>query len=48
MEIVDGLHKMQASMKRPATKTASAKLPSKKKSKYMGLKGAKLVAAVGG
>lgn len=48
MEIVDGLHKMQASMKRPATKTASAKLPLKKGKKYLPLSRGKLIAAVGG
>lgn len=46
MEVVDGLHKMQASMKRPATKTAAAK-PKKASKKYFG-SGARLIAAIGG
>lgn len=46
MEIVDGLHKIQASMKRPATKTASAG-PKKALKKYTRSK-AGLIAAVGG
>lgn len=48
MEIVDGLHKMQASMKRPATKTAASKLPQGKGKKYLPSKRGKLIAAVGG
>lgn len=47
MEVVDGLHKMQASMKRPATKTAAAQPPKKASKKYFGSR-AKLIAAVGG
>jgi hypothetical protein len=48
MEIVDGLGKMQASMKRPATKTAAAQKPLSKGKKYLPAKGAKLIAMVGG
>lgn len=49
MEVCDGLHKMQASMKRPSTKTAAAPaLPLKKGKKYLPSKAGKLIATIGG
>lgn len=47
MEVCDGLHKLQASAKRPSTKTAAA-LPLVKGKKYLPSKKGKLIAAVGG
>lgn len=47
MDVCDGLHKLQVSMKRPSTKTA-ASAPLKAGKKYLPSSKAKLIAAIGG
>jgi len=47
MEVCDGLHKLQASVKRPSTKTAATVPPTKGK-RYLPSKRGKLIAAIGG
>ena len=47
MDVCDGLHKLQVSMKRPSTKTAASKI-TQKSAKYLSRKKGALIAAIGG